>query len=87
MFRASIKITLRPSILDPQGKATRNALNQLGFEAIEKVRMGKSIELWIDAATANDAESMACAACEKLLANPVIEDFEITLENEATTVA
>lgn len=80
MFKASIHITLRPSILDPQGKATHEALTQLGFDAIEQVRMGKVIELWIDADAEDDARKIADDACRKLLANPVVEDYTISLE-------
>lgn len=80
MFKASIHITLRPSILDPQGKATHEALTQLGFDAIEQVRMGKVVELWIDAGEEDDAHKIADDACRKLLANPVVEDYTITLE-------
>src|SRR5690625_7498328 len=58
MFKASIHITLRPSILDPQGKATHEALTQLGFDAIEQVRMGKVVELWIDAGAGEDRKSV-----------------------------
>ena len=79
MFKASIKVKLRPVILDPQGKATHHALENLGFNRVERVRMGKLIELWIEAASADHAEAEARAACEKLLANPVMEDFEITV--------
>ena len=85
MFKASIHITLRPSILDPQGKATHEALTQLGFDALQQVRMGKFIELWIDAATEEEARQTADDACRKLLANPVVEDYTITLEPSSVT--
>src|SRR5690606_17305232 len=52
MFKADIHVTLRPSILDPQGKATQHALAHLGLGAVERVRMGKYIELWIEAESA-----------------------------------
>ena len=80
MYKANICITLRPSILDPQGKAVGHALETLGYDTIERVRMGKYVELWIDEATEEAAERAARAACEKLLANPVMEDFSIVLE-------
>ncbi len=79
MYKASVRITLRPSILDPQGKATRHALESLGFDEIERVRIGKFVELWIDERTREDAERAVRAACERLLANPVMEDFEISM--------
>ncbi len=79
MFKASITVTLRPAILDPQGKATHHALENLGFDQVERVRIGKFIELWIDVPSAEAARAVARAACEKLLANPVMEDFEVAV--------
>lgn len=88
MFKANIEVTLRPSILDPQGKAVQHALHDLGFAAIGKVRIGKHIELWIEAETESEARSLVDAACEKLLTNPVMEDydFEIVPVAEPTAV-
>lgn len=83
MYKARVHVTLRPSILDPQGKAVQQALQNLGREAVEEVRMGKYVELWIDEADRADAERHARAACEELLANPVMEDFTIELEEAA----
>ena len=85
-YKITISITLRPSILDPQGKAARNALNQLGYAQITDVRIGKYIELWIEAGTEVDARSAAEAACQSLLANPVMEDYSILRIEEAATV-
>jgi phosphoribosylformylglycinamidine synthase PurS subunit len=79
-YKANITITLRPSILDPQGKTVHHALGELGFERVSRVRMGKYVELWIDAETAEEAERVAREACQKLLANPVMEDYAIALE-------
>ncbi len=78
-FKASIHITLRPSILDPQGKAVHHALGNLGYDAVRRVRIGKHAELWIEAESEEAARAVAQEACEKLLANPVMEDFAITL--------
>lgn len=80
MYKANIHVTLRPSILDPQGKAVHHALENLGYASVDRVRMGKYVELWIDEADEAAARDVAEAACEKLLANPVMEDFEVTLE-------
>lgn len=77
MFTAHVRVTLRPSILDPQGKAIQSALNDLGMPEVESVRTGKVFSLQIDAASVEEAESTVEAACQKLLANPVTEDFEI----------
>lgn len=83
MYKASINITLRQSILDPQGKATQHALQELGYGSISRVRMGKFVELWVDADSEEAAASVVTEACEKLLSNPVMEDFTFTLEKEA----
>ena len=80
MYKAKICITLRLSILDPQGKAVGHALETLGYDTIERVRMGKYVELWVDEATEEAAELAARAACQKLLANPVMEDYSMVLE-------
>jgi phosphoribosylformylglycinamidine synthase len=80
MYKATISITLRPSILDPEGKTVHHALTNLGYDAVERVRMGKRAEVWIDADTEAEARRVATESCEKLLANPVTENFEITLE-------
>ncbi|ARA91775.1 MAG: phosphoribosylformylglycinamidine synthase subunit PurS [Bacteroidetes bacterium] len=80
MFKAHVAVTLRPSILDPQGKAIQHALHNLGATAIERVRVGKYIELWVEEDDEAAAEAIVREACEKLLANPVMEDFTIELE-------
>lgn len=80
MYKAKVNVTLRPSILDPKGKATHQALQSLGLNEIQQVRIGKYIELELNAASEADARQIAEAACVKLLANEVMEDFEITIE-------
>lgn len=80
MYRASIVVTLRPSILDPQGKATKHALQSIGFDGVEQVRMGKFIELWIDADSEEKARQTAEDACRRVLANEVMEDFRVEIE-------
>mgnify|MGYP000435658361 CR=1 FL=1 len=80
MYKATISITLRPSILDPEGKTIHNALENLGYDQIDQVRMGKRAEVWIDEDEEAAAREVAREACEKLLANPVTENFEIELE-------
>ena len=75
MFQAKIVVTLRKSILDPQGKAVEHGIHSLGYRNVEDVRIGKFIELHVDAATKEEAERVAKEACQKLLANPVMEDF------------
>ena len=77
MYRVLVRITLRPSILDPQGKAIERALHDLGQTDVSSVRTGKHIELVIDASSADAAREGAQTACATLLANPVTEDFVI----------
>lgn len=80
MYKATIQITLRPSILDPQGKATHHALENLGHKQVREVRIGKRIDLVVDTENEKEAHAIVTDACDKLLANPVMEDYEIRLE-------
>ncbi|MCB0728208.1 MAG: phosphoribosylformylglycinamidine synthase subunit PurS [Ignavibacteriae bacterium] len=75
MYISKINISLRKTILDPQGKAIEHSLKSLGFEPIVDTRIGKYIELKIDAVSKQEAEKISEEACKKLLANPVMEDF------------
>lgn len=83
-FHAEVKIRLRPSILDPKGKASLHALHNLGFNYVEQVRIGKIIDLTIESPTKQEAEAQARQSCEKLLANEVMEDFEISITELST---
>ena len=78
-MKATVKITLKYGVLDPQGKAIEKSLGQLGFSGINAVRQGKLIELDIDADTPESAEKQITEMCEKLLANTVIENYDIQL--------
>lgn len=80
MFKAKIIVSLRSSILDPQGKAVHQALGSLGMYSVRDVRIGKYIEMLIDESDFNSANHIAEESCKKLLANPVMEDFQYTLE-------
>jgi len=80
VYLAKINVTLRPSILDPQGKAVQHAIASLGMEDVRDIRMGKYIEMKIASDDAGAAKRIADEACRKLLANPVMENFEFTLE-------
>jgi len=71
----------RRGLLDPQGKAVESALKALQFSTASEVHVGKSIELTIAAPSLDDAKTEARVMCEKLLANPVMEDFEIEVES------
>jgi phosphoribosylformylglycinamidine synthase len=87
VFKATVRIVLRPSILDPQGKAIHHALDNLGYDAVDDVRVGKLVELRVDAESADEAERVAREAAEKLLANEVMEDFTVEVERVATATA
>ena len=76
-YRLEIRVTPRPGILDPQGKAIHHALHSLGWSGVSDVRVGKAIHLELEAASPEAARAEAEAMCRKLLANPVTEDFEI----------
>ncbi|HUI65424.1 MAG TPA: phosphoribosylformylglycinamidine synthase subunit PurS [Bacteroidota bacterium] len=75
MFIAKIRVTLRTSILDPQGKAVQHAMATMGARKVRDVRIGKYIEASIDAESEAEARQMTEDVCRKLLANPVMEDY------------
>ncbi|GAB7387773.1 phosphoribosylformylglycinamidine synthase subunit PurS [Bacillaceae bacterium] len=79
MFKATVYVTLKESVLDPQGTAVRKSLHSLGYEEVGEVRIGKYMELEIDAERREAAEERLKEMCEKLLANPVIEDYRFEL--------
>lgn len=74
-FLVRIDVMLKPLVNDPQGLAVRDGLHELGFGDVRGVRVGKHVEVTLEAADAPAAEASARSMCEKLLANPVIESF------------
>lgn len=80
MYKATIFVTLRPSILDPKGKASLHALQSLGMSSVTSVRMGKLIEMDIESTSEQEARSIATDACEQLLANIVMENYHIDIK-------
>lgn len=76
-FRVAIHIVPRKGLLDPQGKAVADALHALGFAGVAEARVGRHLVLDVDAADAQTASASARTMCDKLLANPVTEDYEI----------
>lgn len=82
-FHIEILVTPRPGILDPEGKAIHHALGSLGYEEVADVRVGKAVYLELDAGSGEDARERADEMCRKLLANPVTEDYEISLLDRA----
>jgi phosphoribosylformylglycinamidine synthase len=78
-MKAKIKITLKRGVLDPQGKAIEGALGSLGFAGVDNVRQGKYIELELKGSDAAKAKAEVEAMCQKLLANTVIENYDIEI--------
>ncbi len=77
MYIAKVHVTLRKSILDPQGKAVEHAVSTLGVAGVQDVRIGKYVEFRVDRPTEQEVRSAAEEVCRKLLANPVMEDFSL----------
>jgi len=78
-MKARIIVTLKTGVLDPQGKAIEAALRSLGIEGVDSVRQGKVFDLEVSAADGQSAESTLRTACEKLLANTVVENYAIEI--------
>ena len=76
LFHAAIDILPLPALLDPQGKAVTNNLPNIGLEQLTNVRIGTHITMDIEAGSREEAERLVGEACEKLLANPIMERFE-----------
>lgn len=79
-YTVQVKVMPLKDLLDPQGKAVMGGLANLGLGGVEDVRIGKNILLQIEAASADEAKKIAEEAAQKLLANPVMEQFEVTLQ-------
>lgn len=79
MFKANVFVTLKEGVLDPQGEAVRKSLHVLQYHTVEAVRIGKFIEVWLDAADMATARQKVEQMSDKLLANPIIEDFRVEL--------
>lgn len=79
-MRVKIFVSLKPGVLDPQGKALEQSLHSLGYKEVQKVRMGKFLELNLETESHDNAEARIREMCEKLLTNPVIEDFKYEVE-------
>jgi phosphoribosylformylglycinamidine synthase PurS subunit len=75
-----VKVMLKPGVLDPQGKAIADALHRLGYEAVSDVRAGKIFRIEVATDDPKAAREVGSQMAEKLLANPVIEDYELVLE-------
>lgn len=79
LFKARVQVSLRPSVLDPAGEATRAAASRLGVEGVRRLRIGKAIDVELEAADRAEAEARLQLLSDRLLANPVIEDWCLEL--------
>lgn len=82
-FHLEIRVKPRPGLLNPEGKAIHHALHSLGWNEVSDVRVGKAIYVDMEAADADAAVAAAEAMCRKILANPVTENFEVSLVGQA----
>lgn len=80
MFKATVIVKRRPKILDPEGKAVEQGAKLLGFNNVKQTRIGKYIEFFVDTNDKNAAEKEVHEYSMKLLSNPILEDFDYTLE-------
>lgn len=78
--KAKVFVTLKPGVLDPQGKAIEHALSALQFEGVDEVRQGKVFDITLEAESADAARDKLDAMCRQLLANTVIENYAIEIE-------
>lgn len=79
-FRVEIRVMPRAALLDPQGQAVSHALHALGFADVGDVRVGKHLVVRLEAPTRDEAADRARAMCDRLLANPVTEDYQLLVE-------
>jgi len=79
-MRVKIFVSLKHGVLDPQGKAIERSLHALGYSEVHDVRMGKYLDLDVEAPSRSAAEARVREMCDKLLANPVIEDYRFEIE-------
>jgi phosphoribosylformylglycinamidine synthase PurS subunit len=87
VFSARVLVSLRPSVLDPAGEATRAAASRLGVDGIGKVRIGKAVEVELEAPDAQTARQQLELLSDRLLANPVIEDWTLELKDDSSAGA
>ncbi|MCY4191935.1 MAG: phosphoribosylformylglycinamidine synthase subunit PurS [Rhodospirillaceae bacterium] len=84
-MKAKVHVTLKPGVLDPQGKAVAHALDALGFDDVKDVRQGKYLEIDIDDTDSSAAEDRVQDMCRKLLANTVIENYRVEIDASGET--
>jgi phosphoribosylformylglycinamidine synthase subunit PurS len=81
-YRVEVRVMPRAALLDPQGQAVEHALHALGFRDVAKVRVGKHLVLDVEAASGEAAAAQARVMCDRLLANPVTEDFDVAVRTD-----
>jgi phosphoribosylformylglycinamidine synthase PurS subunit len=79
LYKAEVKVSLKPGVLDPQGVAVAGAVKTLGYSGLPQVRIGKLVELWVEAETEAAASAKVQEIGAKILANPVMETFSFTI--------
>ena len=81
-YRVEVRVMPRAALLDPQGQAVEHALHALGFNDVTRVRVGKHLVLDLDAPSGEAAMAQARIMCDRLLANPVTEDFDVAVRTD-----
>lgn len=81
MAKARVTITLKKTIMDAQGQTVERALHNLGYEGVSDLRIGKYVEMNLDGGSRDQLQSQVDEMCRRLLANPIIEDFRIEIED------
>ncbi len=82
VYRVEVRVTPRAGLLDPQGRAVETALAHLGFEGVESVRVGKLVRMRVEAESETAALNRAREMCDRLIANPVTEDYSVEILGE-----
>ena len=80
MLKAIVTVMLKKGIFDPQGRAVQNGLETIGFQQVKGVRVGKLIEIELDASSKTEAEATVNEMCDKMLANPVVESYRFEIQ-------
>lgn len=78
-YRVEVRVTPREGLLDPQGRAVEHALSSLGYEGVDAVRIGKLVRMQVEASTKDEAVDRAREMCDRLIANPVTEDYSVKI--------
>jgi phosphoribosylformylglycinamidine synthase PurS subunit len=81
-YRADVFVTLKRLVNDPEGIEILHGLHNLGYDGVERVRSGKFIQVWLEAASETEAQQAAEEMCERLLSNTVIEDYRVDISQE-----